>query len=40
MKHIMEMSKLEKKLQWAKIILGGLFGIIIVGLLARIAHLI
>lgn len=32
-----EMSSLEKKLQWAKIILGLSFGLVIVGLLTKIA---
>lgn len=31
------MSPLETKLQWTKIILGGVFGTVIVGLLIKIA---
>lgn len=31
------MSPLETKLQWTKIIMGGVFGCIIIGLLVKIA---
>lgn len=34
---MMEMSPLEKKLQWAKVVLGTVFGLTIVGLLIIIA---